>query len=672
MKRIDEFPAIVVILKKTDNKSLLLAVAFLVLVVITACSSTSDDNKNDRMQVKTDDFPRLIITNRNIDDFILKSKTTHQHLFNLSIQLADNFLGRVPPQAQNASNVYREIGETMPALGLAFLITNEDKYLAGVEKWIRMLMDVPTWEGSQNLGRSAWVTGIAQLYDWLYFYLDEDLKKQVVSRLKKEAKIIRNTAASTRALSNHLLIETSAIGIVGLILSEDDPDRDVFLNQANQWTEYIIKNAPLDGSWGEGVQYWQYGLGYFLRFLEGAQTSGYHDYFPEYDWLKKTGRFPIHFSVPDNLTRVINFGDCGTDRYIPTNLLYLPASKYKDGVVQDFALKIQATESHKLSWFDFLTFDAAIKPVDYRSVEKEFHHFDDHGFVTMRSSWEKDAALVGFRCGPAPGHANQAKPERLANRGYGPGHQHPDINSFVIYANGTWLAIDPGYIMLKETRNHNTILVNGHGQAGAGGKWLDYLTFQNRDPAPKITFTESTPIYDYVIGNAGNIYVDEAGLEYFERQLMFIKPDIIIIADRLKTGKDSYYDWLIQANEIAEIERIPLGYDIKKTEASLSVIPLLPTGVNLKYAERMLEANDVYGSSNYNKREGLLKTINIQTTGLNTNFLVVLTINKPGEIKPEVSLEDGIIHIVKNGNKYLVNFQPDKKLSEIILDLAGK
>jgi len=92
----------------------------------------------------------------------------------------------------------------MPSLGLAYLLTQDRKYLIGAEKWIRVLLNVPTWEGSQNLGRSAWITGIAQLYDWLYQDMDEDLKKNIVSRLKKEAEIIMKSAASTRALSNHL------------------------------------------------------------------------------------------------------------------------------------------------------------------------------------------------------------------------------------------------------------------------------------------------------------------------------------------------------------------------------------------------------------------------------------------------------------------------------------
>ncbi|MBA7472543.1 hypothetical protein ES707_07874 [subsurface metagenome] len=651
-------------------KAVLIRTLLTVFVFFTiACSQTAIKNNNDSIPVINDIFPRLIITRQNINDFVKKAETTHKHLFELSIQLADDFMEEEPPQAQNAHNKYRRIGESLPSLGLAYHLTKDDKYLRGAEKWIRSLLAVETWEGSSNLGRSSWITGIAQIYDWLYHHLDDDLKKKIIRRLTKEAEIVKNTAASHRALSNHLLIETSAIGTVGLILEEDDPNRKRFLMQANEWTEYIIHNAPLDGSWGEGVQYWQYGLGYFLRYLEGAQTSGYHDYFTDYHWLKKTGRFPIHFSVPDKLTRVINFSDCGTDRYIPAFLLYLPAGKYRDGVVQDFALKIQATKPHKLSWFDFLTYDASVDPIEYKSVEDNFHHFEDHGFVTMRSSWEEDATLVGFRCGPAPGHANQAKPERISNRGYGPGHQHPNINHFVIYANGTWLAIDPGYTHLKETRNHNTILVNGRGQAGAGEKWLDYMAFQNREPAPKIMLAETTGEYDYIIGNAGNIYVNEAGLEYFERQLMFIKPNVIIIADRLKGKDGSTYEWSLQANEIANIEKMSSGYEVEKEKASLSVFPLLPSGVYSKVTERMVEANDVHGSPDYEQDEALLRTIKLKTTGIETTFLVVLTVNKPGDTRPVVSINDGLIHIVKDGKEILVKHQPERELSAKILDL---
>lgn len=654
-----------------NRKNKYLGIALLFITIVLACSSSDKDNKED-VSSHNCNYPNLIITSENLDEYILKSKTTHKHLFELTVRLADSFIERTPPEMRDASNVYREIGETLPSLGLVYLITKEDKYLEGAERWIKALLDVPAWDGSQNLGRSAWTAGIAQTYDWLFSYLDEDLKGIIISRLKKEAGIIAGSASKTRALSNHLLIETCAVGTTGLILSKDDPDRALLLKQADEWTNYIIQNAPLDGSWGEGVQYWQYGSGYFLRFLEGAKTSGYHDYFPDYQWLKKTGKFPLHFSTPDKLTRSINFGDSGSDRYLPPALFYLPASKYNDGVVQDFAIKIQGNEPHKLNWFDFLTFDANIKAVDYRTVENTFHHFEDHGFVTMRSSWEPDATLIGFRCGPAPGHANQVKAERLENRGYGPGHQHPDINNFVIYGNGTWLAIDPGYTRIKETRNHNTLLINGFGQAGAGKEWLDYMEFQNREPAPKITYTETTSDYDYVIGNAGNIYVDEADLDFFERQLMFIKPNIIIISDRLSANKLSEFNWLLQANEIDEINKNQSGYDIIKEEATLSVFSLLPNAVNSVVSSRILRASDVHGDPHYDKNEAILRTISLNTNGSNVNYLTVLTVQKPGENKPKVSIEGNIIKIMDEARNIFVNYNPEMELSMKTLELIDR
>jgi hypothetical protein len=584
--------------------------------------------------------------------------------------LADSFIERESPPNLDCSNTYRELGETLPSLGLAYLLTEDQKYLKGAEKWIEALLDLKTWEGSENLGRSAWVTGIAQVYDWLYHAMDDKLKKRITSRLKEEAEIIKNTAMYTRALSNHLLIETSAIGTVGLILPENDPDRSYFLEQSNQWMEYIINNAPLDGSWGEGVQYWQYGLSYYLRYLIGAETSEYYNYFKDYNWLKKTGKFLVYFSVPDKLTRVINFGDCGSNRYIPPCIPYTLAGKYNDAIMQNYALEIQETEPHKLSWFDFLTYDSSVNPVDHRNVLDEFHHFKDNGFVTMRSSWDKDATLLGFRCGPGPGHANQEKPERLENNGYGPGHQHPDINSFVVYSNGTWLAIDPGYSGLKETRNHNTILINSKGQAGAGGKWLDYMAFQNREPAPKITYTESNPNYDYVIGNAGNIYVDEAGLENFERQLMVIKPNIIVVADRLKAKENSDYTWLLHANEIASIEKNEQDYLISKDKASLSVFPVWPENLSSsEVTERELAASDVRGYKADSQIKPTLKTIKLHTNGVQTNFVVVLIANKPGDKKPEVSMKGNLIHILSKNGNYKINYEPANNHSEKVLEL---
>lgn len=606
--------------------------------------------------------PRLILTSENVLQYKIKMHQTHKELYLSAMQLADEFCLESIPEINDAHNTHRRIGDTLPVLGLMYQLTGDLKYVQCAVDWISALIETDSWRGSQNLGRSSWIMGLALTYDWLYNELPEKLKQKLINRLIEEAKLVMETASYTRALSNHLLIETSAVGIVGLLLAEENENRKEFLNQANEWSRYIIDHAPLDGSWGEGVQYWQYGTGYFLRFLEAAFTSGYKNYFEDYDWLKKNGYFPIYFSLPDQLTKVINFSDCGTDRYLPTFLFYYPAGKFNNGYFQDFGEKIQSTIPHKFAWLDFLFYDSSINPIEFTTLPT-FKHFEDHGFVSMRSGWNENSTVVGFRCGPAPGHNNQRNPERLDYRGFGPGHQQPDVNNFCIFAKNEWLVIDPGYTKLKETRNHNTLLVNGYGQAGAGSNWLDFMEFESREPVPEIIYTESNPVFDYVIGDAGNIYVDEAQLEFFRRHLLFLKPDIIIIVDDIKAKGISDFEWLAQFNEIANVEVFGNNIKISKNDVEFWVAPVLPESKEILLKKRKLKANDVHGLPGH--QEGELQTISIKEHNDQTRYMVVIGIQENDSEQPlKVSLyENDQLEITINGRQENLEYLPNERIA---------
>jgi hypothetical protein len=631
----------------------------LIFLIVFECSCALDNLQgNSSLNIGVDSLhPQLIINSDNFNDFKEQSETTKKLLFNQVIELADDFVKRSIPEFQNANNSYREIGDGMPSLGLAFQFTEDKKYIKSAESWIEAMLNTESWEGSQNLGRSAWVMGLTFIYDWMYNALDKNLKEQLINRLISETEIIIETASFTRALSNHLLIETSAIGIVGLVLEDENPKKQIFLDQANEWTRYIIDHAPTDGSWGEGVQYWQYGTGYFLRFLEAAFTSGYKNYFEDYEWLKLTGYFPIYFSMPENLTRVVNFSDCGTDRYLPAFLLYLPAKKYRNEYFQDFGEKIQSDFAHKFSWLDFLFYDETLPAKNFTALSN-FKHFEDHGFVTMRSGWDKGSTVIGFRCGPAPGHRNQRNPKRIENGGFGPGHQHPDINNFCIYSQNEWLIIDPGYARIKETRNYNTLLINGFGQAGAGLKWLDFKEFESREPVPKIVYTENNESYDYVIGDAGNIYVDEAGVDFFRRHLVFLKPDVVVVLDDVQLKIQSSVEDLFQLNEIAVAEKIDNAFKVKKNNVVFWVQAVLPDNCKTKILERTVHANDVHGLPNH--EEGLLKTLNINAEIKKTKFLTVINIlENENNIPPKINFQNDTLTIDNNGHKRVLMYLPD-------------
>jgi len=545
----------------------------------------------------------------------------------------------------NANNRLRYIGDTMPALGLAYRLTGERRYAEAADRWLRALVAVPRWNGSANLGRSAWVVGSALLYDWLYDVLPAETRHQVRARLAAEGEILLEQAAYWRLLSNHSLIETSALGFVGLTLAGEADRADIFLQKARERTELIIEHAPLDGSWGEGVQYWQYGLGYLLRYLEASRTAGDRDYYPRYEWLKKTGFFAIHFSLPGRPDLSVNFSDSGGQDYVGSFLFYLPASVYRNGYYQDFGNRARSSTAYKFSWMDFLVYDPGVEPLDIRTLPT-FKHFDDNDFVVMRSSWNADGTLVGFRAGAAPGRRNQADPRRLERRGFGPGHGHPDINSFCLFAFGKWLALDPGYVHQKWTRDHNTLLVNGHGQAGEGKEWLDYMAFEERQPAPSILRAETNKVFDYLIGDAGNIYVDQARVEHFRRHLLFLKPHTVVLLDDVKSHGPARIDWLLQARD--KLTQIgPREFEIAEDGVRLSIKPVLPLNYTANIQTRALEASGT---------DGTVRTLDLASdSDGRTTFLVVLSALGPKAGQPpDVKFSDGRLKIATSDRTWTV------------------
>ena len=522
--------------------------------------------------------PRLILTPPRVAELRASRSTTRAALWKQALDSANQFRQTAIPQMQRADNRFRYIGDTMPVLGLAYWMTGDRAYAESGRAWLRAILAVKEWSGSQNLGRSSWVLGSALLYDWLYDELGPADRAAVRARLEAEGEILMREHSYWRLLSNHCLIETSALGAAGLALGPGSEPGTRFVKRARERTELIIEHAPLDGAWSEGVQYWEYGTSYFLRFLEALKTTGTADYYPRYNWFKQTTYFPIYFSLPGQRKGFINFSDCcesrPESRWQAAFLPYLAASAYRNGQFQDYANQVAASQPYKFSWMDFIAYDPTVPPVDFHQLAPG-KHFDDSGFVVMRSGWDENATVVGFRCGPAPGHRNQNDPRRLERRGFGPGHQHPDINSFSIFSHGKWLAIDPGYVHMKTTGEHNTVLVNGHGQAGAGSEWLDYMAFENRLPAPAILHAESTPEYDYAIGDAGNIYIDEAGLAGFRRHLLYLKPGVVVVADDLAAKAPARFEWLLQA--LDSINRTGAGtFEIREGGVRLSVNPVLP------------------------------------------------------------------------------------------------
>jgi len=127
-------------------------------------------------------------------------------------------------------------------------------------------------------------------------------------------------------------------------------------------------------------------------------------------------------------------------------------------------------------------------------------------------------------------------------------HGYEANNSFLLWAYGKRLLIRSGYRdsygsdhhrkWMWSTRSVNNITVNGKGQGHRTAK-----------AQGEITAFKTTPDVDIVIGEAASAY--EIPLERFTRAVIFVKPELVVIYDRLQAEEPSTYEyWLHAINKI--------------------------------------------------------------------------------------------------------------------------
>jgi hypothetical protein len=123
-------------------------------------------------------------------------------------------------------------------------------------------------------------------------------------------------------------------------------------------------------------------------------------------------------------------------------------------------------------------------------------------------------------------------------------HGYESNNSFLLWAYGQRLLIYSGYRdiygsdhhqnWMWTTRSTNCITVNG--------KYQKKHTVQAQG---RITAFLTTPQLDAVIADASKSY--DPPVEQFKRTILFVKPDLVVIYDRLKATEPSTYEYWLHA-----------------------------------------------------------------------------------------------------------------------------
>jgi hypothetical protein len=152
-------------------------------------------------------------------------------------------------------------------------------------------------------------------------------------------------------------------------------------------------------------------------------------------------------------------------------------------------------------------------------------------------------------------------------------HGHDPHNSFTLNAYGDALLVNCVYRdwhgspfhtqWCWSTKAHNALLVNGEGQKP-----------HSPDPFGKIIAWEFKGSVDYVAGDATEAY--EGRLKRFVRHIVFVKPDVIVIADEVIASKPSTFQWMLHALKEFAVDEPSQMLTLQRERAGLFVHYIAP------------------------------------------------------------------------------------------------
>ena len=335
-------------------------------------------------------------------------------------------------------------------------------------------------------------------------------------------------------------------------------------------------NAAGDGGgWAEGyyINYWLYE---WLFLCEVARHCEGVDYYAQASKFFANRAVASMFEAYPgigqyNSRRAIPMGDgggrtFGGDRDKVLSARRILVNHFRDDpahqVVHTFNEITPRSSVGVYAYKDFLWRDMSVKKGDLQNFRLS-HISPGPGYVYARSSWDDDATYFFFKCGDRytahqhldVGHFLIYKHEELAGDGghydsFGTEH---DVNYHLrTIAHSTMLIHDPSEVWTRIRAGK--ISGNDGGQAHDwphhNGAVVDFDQWQAGrelyDIADILAF-EDRGDYLYTAGDCSRAYSPEK-LDYFTRQIVFIRPGTFVIFDRVKSkNPDFKKTWLLQA-----------------------------------------------------------------------------------------------------------------------------
>lgn len=203
------------------------------------------------------------------------------------------------------------------------------------------------------------------------------------------------------------------------------------------------------------------------------------------------------------------------------------------------------------------------KPAPLVAAPPPSRIFPRRGSAVLRSGWSPRSTVISMRVGAWFNH------------------EHHDEGSFQVAAFGQKLISEAGYsayyddpnypVYFIQASGHNTVLVDGNpfSQADFEGRyWAAFSRY------PHFTGHLFSSAFDYLAADLTSAYAGR--LSHYERDYLFIKPDVLVVRDRIAAPRPHVYTWLLHAPAAAKVAENGARATIRMPGAAASVLAVEP------------------------------------------------------------------------------------------------
>lgn len=548
--------------------------------------------------------PRIFFTNESLKALRERARESSRDLWQETVRgmaaLKEN-----PPAPGDAildksgnDSIQYTLAYRLSEATFAYSIEQDQKYLDAARKYLLTIIKYDPWgytfrTPNVDLPPAHLLYAVAFAYDGLYDKLNPSERDAVRAKLARQGHLMyeyfKYKPKKRYSYSqNHTFIPMTGLAVAAFALMGEEKEAQDWAQLARAVYDRVLLTFGTDGYYYEGYHYSVFSLHWIVRYLDALEHMTGEDLYPQMrERFLPLKYYVAHSILPDGQS-VFDFGDTGrgaSDRNDPNQeklntayeVLYRLAAKYKDAEAQgvaDYLRRELKTKTWERHWA-FYSYDANLKPAPISAIPTSYY-FRDNDTVFWRSGWNKEATAFAFRCGPPEGHHFAELASLVPDWRQNTGHAHPDANSFIIYAHGKYLTGDTGYTGVKLTSDHNTVIVDGRGEANEGRHEMFKDVPYKRLNEVRIGEVWSTPDYFYARGEASAAYYPELGLTRFERNFLYVAPDYFVVWDELSADQPREFSWLLNADQ--NIKSLsPAQYLLQNGDAALFVERLAPS-----------------------------------------------------------------------------------------------